>query len=78
MIQNNIWNCQFFYIGCMPAYAYDDYLNLNNSIDSPKEHRNQFIFNQEPYFCITLLSNLMDEKLTFLPKVFVNKMIKNG
>ena len=32
--------------------------------------------NQEPGFYITSISNLIDETLTFLPTLFVNKMIK--
>ena len=31
---------------------------------------------QESYFYITSLSNLMDETLTFIPNLFVNKMVK--
>ena len=65
-------------IGCMPDYTYGDYVCFNNNIDAPKEHHNQFILNQEPYFYITSLSNLMDDTLTLLPRLFFNKMVKNG
>ena len=60
----------------MPAYTYGNYVYLNNSIDAPKENHNQLILGQEPNFYITSLSNLMDETLKLLPKLFVNKMIK--
>ena len=45
---------------------------------APKEHHNKLILNQEPDFYITSLSNLMDETLTLLPNLFVDKMVKNG
>ena len=60
----------------MPYYTYADYVYFNNIVDAPKEHHNQFILNQEPYFYITSLSKLMDETWTLLPKLFVNKMVK--
>ena len=60
----------------MPAYTYGDYVYFNNSTDAPKEHHNQLILNQEPDFYTTSLSNLMDETLTLLTKLFFNKRIK--
>ena len=36
----------------MKAYTYVDYVYFNNIIDAPKEHHNQYIFNQEPDFYI--------------------------
>ena len=60
----------------MIDYTYSHYVYLNNSIDAHKEHHNNFILNQEPIFYITSLSNLMDEKFTLLPKLFVDKMKK--
>ena len=60
----------------MPAYTYGSYVYFNNNIDAPKEHHNKFILNQEPDYYITPLSNLMDEILALLPKLFVNKMAK--
>ena len=62
----------------MPDYNYGDYVYFNNNIDAPKEHHNKFISNQEPDFYIKSLSNLMDETLTLLPMLFVNKVVKNG
>ena len=41
------------------------------------EHNNQFILNQEPDF-IKSLSYLMDNILTMLLGLFVNKMIEYG
>ena len=38
------------FIGYMPAYNYGDYFYLNNIIDAPKEHHNQFILNQVNVF----------------------------
>ena len=60
----------------MPSYTYDYYVFLNNIIDAPKEHYIQFILNQEPYFYITSLSNMMDKTWILLPKLFANKMEK--
>ena len=60
----------------MPDYTYVDYVYFNNNIYAPKEHHIKFILNQELDFYITSLSNLMDETLTLLPKLFVNKMVK--
>ena len=60
----------------MPDYAYGEYVYLNNIIGAPEEHHNQFIQNQEPDFYIISLSNLMDETLTLLLKLFVNKIKK--
>ena len=62
----------------MQAYTYGDYVYLNHDIDAPKKHHNQFIFNQELDYYITSLSNFMNETLTLLPKLFVNKWFKNG
>ena len=61
----------------MPDYIYGDCVYLDNNIDSPKKHHNQFILNQEPDIYIKSLSSFMDEKLTLLPKIFVNRMVKN-
>ena len=60
----------------MPANTYGDFVYFNIRIYAPREHQNQFILNQEPYFYITSLSNFMDETLPLLPNLFVNKMIK--
>ena len=57
----------------MPDYTYGDYVYLNKIVLSPNKHHNQFILNKEPDFYITALSNLMDETLTLLPKVFLIK-----
>ena len=58
----------------MPACTYSDYVYFNDNIDALKEHHNQLILNQEPDFYITSLSNLMDDTLTFLTKLFFNTM----
>ena len=60
-------------IGWMVSYTYGDYVYFSNNIDAPKEHHNQLILNQEPYFYITSLSNLMEATLTLLPKIFLIK-----
>ena len=44
--------------------------------DEPKEHHNRFILNQNPFFYIISLSNLMDDTFISLPKLFVDQMIK--
>ena len=54
----------------MPGYTYGDYVYFNNSIDKPKEHHNHLILNQNPIFCITSLSKLMDDTFTSLTKLF--------
>ena len=59
----------------MPAYTQGNNVYFNNSIDAPKEHYNQFILNQEPDFYIASLSKFMNETLTFITKLFVNKMV---
>ena len=53
-----------------------DDVHFNNNIDTPKEHYNNFTLNQKPYFYITSLSKLTDEKFTSLPKLFVDEIIK--
>ena len=60
----------------MPTSSYGNYVYFKNSIDAPKQNNNKFILNQEPDFYITSLSNLMDETLTLVPNLFVNKMVK--
>ena len=62
----------------MKNYTYGDLIYFNNNIYTPKEHNNNFILNQKPYFYITSLSKLMDDTSTSLPKLFVDEMIKNG
>ena len=62
----------------MPFYTYGGCVYFNNKIDAPQEHHNKFIFNRELDFYIASLSNFMDETLTLLPELFVNKMVKNG
>ena len=62
-----------YFIGCIPAYTYCDYVHLNNSIDAPKYHHNNFILNQEPFFYITSLSKLVDDTFTLLPHLYVDK-----
>ena len=62
-------------IGCITAYTYGDYVYFNNSIDEPKEHHNNFILNQEPDVYMTSLSKFMDDTFTFMPKLFVDKII---
>ena len=57
----------------MTDYTYGGYVYFNTSIDSLKEHHNQLILNQEPYFYATSLSNFMDETLKFLSKLFIDK-----
>ena len=73
----NIWhfqkeNC----IGCIPAYTYGDYVYFNNENDAPEEHHIQSILKTKSNIYITLLSKLMDNTLKYLPKLFVDKMIK--
>ena len=60
----------------MPVYTYGYYFYLNNSIDATKEHHNKLILHQEPDIYITSVSNFMYETLPFLPKLFINKMVK--
>ena len=64
-------------IGYIPDYTYGDCVYFNNRIDATRENHNKFILNQEQDFYTTSLSNLTDETFTLLPKLFVDKMIKN-
>ena len=60
----------------MPAYTHGEYFHFNNIIDAPKEHNNEFILNKETDFYITSPLKFIDEAFIFLPKLFVDKMIK--
>ena len=60
----------------MPSYTYGDYVYINNKYDAPEEHHIQSILKTHPDIYITSLSKLMDESLQYLPKLFVDKMIK--
>ena len=59
----------------MPSYTYDDYVYINNEKDAPEEHHIQSILEKQ-VFNLTSLSKLMDEILKYLPKLFVDKLIK--
>ena len=61
----------------MPYYNYGGYVYFTNNIDTPNEHHNNLIFNQISDFYITSPSKLMDDKFTSLPKLFVDKIMKN-
>ena len=76
LIQKNKWNLQKCSIGCMTAYTYGDYIYFNKNIDTPNEHNNHFILNQILDFYITSPSKLIGGIFSSLPKLFVNKMIK--
>ena len=60
----------------MPAYTYGDYVYLNNENDAPKEHHIKSISKTKTNNYITSLSKLMDEILKYLPRLFIDKMIK--
>ena len=62
----------------MPDYTYSDYVYFNSNINTTKKHHNHFILNQKPDFYITSLSKFIDDIFTLLPKLFFDKMIKNG
>ena len=63
-------------IGCITAYTYVNYVYFKDSIDAPKEHHNQLILNQESYSYITSLSKFIDETLTLLHRLLVDKLKK--
>ena len=60
----------------MSAYKYGDYFYFKNTTNKPNKHHNHFILNQIPYFHITSPFKLRDDILESLPKLFVDKILK--
>ena len=65
-----------FCIGCMPDYTYGDYVYFNKKINALEEHHIQSILKTKTNIYPALLLKLMDEILKYLPKLFVDIMIK--
>ena len=63
-------------IWCTPAYTYGDCVYFDNKNDAPEEYHIQSILKTKNNIYITSLSKLMYETLKYLPKLFVDKMIK--
>ena len=60
----------------MPYYPYGDYVYINNKNDEPEKHHIQSILKIKSDIYIPSLSKLMYESLEYLPKLFVDKIIK--
>ena len=63
-------------IECIPDYTYGDYVSFNNKNDAPDENHIQSILKTNINIYRTSFSKLMYKKLQYLPKLFVDKMIK--
>ena len=63
-------------IRCIPDHTYIDYVYSNNENDAPEKHRIKSILKTKSTIYITSLFKLMDKTLKYLPKLFVNNMIK--
>ena len=62
----------------MSAYTYGDHVYFKNMDDTPNENPNNYISNQIMYFYITSLLKLMDDISESLPKLFFDRILKNG
>ena len=60
----------------MPSYTYGDYVYINNKNNAPEEHHVQSRLKKQSYIYITSFLKFMDESFKYLPKLFVDKMIK--
>ena len=60
----------------MPSYNYGEYVYFNNEKYAFEEHHIKSILKTKTNIYITSLSKLMDETMKYLPKLFVDKMIK--
>ena len=60
----------------MPYYTYGDYMYINTKYDASEDHNNRSILKTHPHIYITSLSDLMDESLQYLRKLFFDEIIK--
>ena len=60
----------------MPSYTFINHVYINNKNNAPEEHHIQSILKTKLDIYITSLLKLIYEPLKDLPKLFVDKMIK--
>ena len=61
----------------MLYYTYANYVYINNKYDAPEENHINSILKTLPNINIISLSKLIEESLQDLPKLFVDKIIKD-